>query len=136
MEPVAINYLAVIVAAVAYSVLGVLWYSPVLFGSAWLKGIGKTKEQMAGGPVVLNYVIGFICAFLASYGIARIMLWTGRNSIAEGIVIGLLAGVCFVVATMLMNDLFERRSKGLTAVNVLYHLLGLIVAGIIVGAWR
>ena len=130
------NYLAVIVAAVAYFIIGALWYSPVLFGSAWMKGIGKTKEQLAGGSAIGNYLTGLITAFLVCYGLARLMLWTGRTSIAEGIVLALLAGVCFVMATMLMNDTFEKRPCGLTAINVLYHWVGLIVAAVILGAWR
>ena len=45
MESMAINYWAVLVAAVAYMILGAIWYSPILFGSAWMRLIGKTKEQ-------------------------------------------------------------------------------------------
>jgi len=131
-----INYLAVIVAAVAYFVIGALWYSPVLFGKTWMKGIGKTPEQMAGGSAILNYLMGLITAFIASYGVARVMLWSGRSSIGDGIITGVLVGVCFVLATMLMNDIFEKRPKGLTAINVLFHIVGLVVAGIIIGAWH
>ncbi len=136
MEPVTINYLAVIVAAVAYFVIGALWYSPALFGKTWMKGIGKTKEQMAGGSAVLNYLMGLITAFFASYGVARIMLWSGGSSIRDGIITGLLVGVCFALATMVMNDIFEKRPKSLTVINGLYHIVALVVAGIIVGAWR
>jgi len=135
MEATAINYLAVLVAGVAYMILGALWYSPVLFGSAWMKGIGKTKEQVTKDASFLNYLIGLVGAFIASYGIARIMLWTGRGSVADGIVIGLLAGICFVLTTMGINDTFEKRPAGLTIINILYHIVGFIVAGIIIGAW-
>jgi len=44
-----INFLSILIAAVAYMVLGALWYSPILFGDAWTKGIGKTKAQIAAG---------------------------------------------------------------------------------------
>ena len=43
MESMGINYWAVLVAGVAYMVLGAIWYTPALFGNAWLKAIGKTK---------------------------------------------------------------------------------------------
>lgn len=136
MEPITINYLAVVVAAVVYFVIGALWYSPALFGTAWMRGIGKTKDQMAGGSAALNYLMGLITAFIASYGVARIMVWSGGNSIRDGIITGILVGVCFVLATMFMNDSFEKRPMGLTIINVLYHIVGLLVAGIIIGAWR
>ena len=34
------NWLAVLVAAVAYFMLGALWYSKALFGNAWIKYSG------------------------------------------------------------------------------------------------
>lgn len=135
MEPVGINYLAVLIGAVAYMTLGALWYSPVLFAKAWMKGIGRTKEQVESGASPINYVVGLVTAFIASYGIARIMLWTGRHSIADGIVIGLFIGICFVFTSLGVNDTFEKRPKLLTAINVLYHTLGFIIIGIIIGAW-
>ncbi len=87
MEPVAINYLAVIVAAVAYLIIGWLWYSP-LFGSAWMKAIGKTKEQVAADASAVNYIVALITSFIASYGIARIMLWYGGDTMRDGIMVG------------------------------------------------
>jgi hypothetical protein len=136
MEPAGINYLAVIVAAVAYMILGALWYSPVLFGNAWMRSIGKTKEQVTADFSPLNYLWALIASFLASYGIARIMLWTGSQGIGDAIKIAIVAGICFVVATMGVNDIFEGRKKGLTLINVLYHILGFIIAGIIIAAWQ
>jgi len=135
MEMGSVNFLSVIVAAVAYMALGAIWYSPALFGNAWMKGIGKTKEEVKAGASPMNYVFALILSFIAAYGIARIMVWTNRGSISDGIVIGLLAGVCFVLSTMGVNDIFENRPKSLCAINILYHIVGFIVIGIIVGAW-
>ncbi len=129
-----INYLAVVVAAIAYMILGAIWYSPILFGKAWMTGIGKTKEQLAVGSA-MKYLWGLVFSFIAAYGIARLMLWTGRDTVADGIVIGLLAGICFVMTTMGINDTFEGRPSGLTMINILYHIVGFLVIGIILGAW-
>lgn len=136
MEAHGINFLAVAIAAVAYMILGALWYSPVLFGKAWLAGIGRTKEQATQDFSPVNYLWAFISAFLASYGMARLMLWTGRSSVSEGITIGLVVGLCFVFASFWVNDSFEKRPFPLTLINVLYHLSGLILAGVIIALWR
>ena len=132
----AINYLAVIAGAVAYMVVGFIWYSPVLFGAAWMRGIGKTKEQLAAGATALNYILALILGFIASYGIARIMIWSGGASITDGIMTGLVVSVCFVLTTFFVNDIFERRPAGLTFINVLFHIVALVVIGIIIGAWH
>jgi hypothetical protein len=135
MESGSVNFLSILVAAAAYMILGAVWYSPVLFGNSWMRLIGKTKEQVAKDFSPINYFWALVTSFVAAYGIARIMVWSGRQSVSDGIVVGLLAGVCFVLTTMGVNDIFEGRSKGLTVVNALYHIAGFIVVGIIVGAW-
>ena len=136
MEIMTMNYWAVLVAAVVYMILGALWYSPALFGKAWMKSIGKTKEQVTADASAANYIIGIIGSFIACYGIARLMLMTGRTSITDGIMMAVLVGVCFVLTAFSINDTFEKRPCGLTVINILYHLVGFTVAGIIIGAWR
>jgi Protein of unknown function (DUF1761) len=135
METVSINFLAVFVAGVAYMILGALWYSPLLFGNAWMKGIGKTKEQVAKDFSPVNYILAIILSFIAAYGIARLMLWSGGNTVVDAIKISIVCGVCFVLATIGVNDVFEKRVKCLTVINILYHLVGFIVIGIILAVW-
>jgi hypothetical protein len=136
MVSTGMNYWAILVSAIAYMALGALWYSPILFGNAWMKGIGKTKEQVNTDFSPLNYLWAIIAAFLSAYGIARIMTWSGGESIKDGIILALMAGVTFVLATMVVNDTFEKRPRSLTFINVFYHVAGFILCGIIIGAWR
>ena len=130
-----VNYLAVLVAAVAYWVLGALWYSGPLFGRAWMRGIGKTEEQIRSEFSPLNLLWAFILGFIAAYGIARIMAWTGGASVSAGIEIGLLTGVSFGVATLATHDVMEGRPRVLTAINALYTILGFLLMGLIIGLW-
>ena len=136
MESTAINYLAVLVAGVVYTALGALWYSPVLFGNAWMKGIGKTKEQVAADYTAISMLWGLIGSLIAAYGIARVLLWRGTISVVDGLVVALLAAVCFVGTTLAVNNIFEKRPCSLFFVNWLYYLVGFAIMGIIIGAWR
>ena len=136
MEPIGINYLSVLVAGVAYMVLGAIWYSSAIFGKAWMKGIGKTKEQVTKNFSVISYIWTLIASFVLAYGVARIMLWHGTTSIGGGVLVGVLVGVCFVLTTFSINDSFERRPLGLTIGNILYHMIGLAIVGIIIAAWK
>ena len=45
METIPINYVAVLVAAVANMILGSLWFGPI-FGKMWVKASGMTREKM------------------------------------------------------------------------------------------
>jgi len=136
MEHAAINYWAVLVAGIAYMIIGALWYSPALFGKAWMKGIGKTREQITADFSPVNYFLALIFSLVAAYGIARVMSWSNGSTISDGILVSVLAGVCFVFPSMGVNDIFENRPRGLTFVNIFYHIVGFAVMGIIIGAWR
>ncbi len=101
-----------------------------------MRGIGKTKEQVTADFSPINYLWGFITAFFASYGIARIISWTGGDSLGDALKISLLVGVCFVAAAMWVNDKFEARPAMLTLINIFYHLTGFMIAGIIISLWN
>ena len=47
-----INYLAVVVCTIIAMAVGALWYSKVLFGNAWMKGVGLNPEDVKKGDIV------------------------------------------------------------------------------------
>ena len=136
MESGHVNFLAVLVSAAVYWILGAFWFSKALFGKTWAKGIGKTEEELKQGFSKLAFLWSFVWSFIAAYGVARLMVWTGGSTVGDGFIVGLLVGISFVLATMVINNLFERRPKSLILINALYHIVALVVSGVIIGAWR
>ncbi len=78
-----------------------------------MKAIGKTKEQVAAGASALNYIVALITSFIASYGIARIMVWYGGDYDARRNNGGCLVAICFILTSVFVNDTFEKRPTGL-----------------------
>lgn len=136
MSASGVNYWAVLVGAVVYFILGALWYAKGVFGKTWMQAVGKTEEQLKAAFSPWKFVWTFIGSLLAAYGLARIMSWIPGVSLSTGIMVGLLAGICFVLAPMSINDVMEGRPCKLTTVNILYHMVGFVLMGIIIGAWR
>ena len=70
METLHFHYPAVIAAALISFVIGGLWYSPILFSSAWMKACGITEAQaksmnvarVFGLALLANLVMGGILA--------------------------------------------------------------------------
>ena len=46
LPSVTVNYVAVVGAAVVSFIIGMLWYSPLLFGNAWMKAGGFSKKDI------------------------------------------------------------------------------------------
>ena len=73
------NYLAVFVAAIAYWLLGALWYG-VLFGEAWMALEHMTEEQARSMNPVLPYLITLVLNVLIAYALAQICIWRNADT--------------------------------------------------------
>ncbi len=86
------NYLAVVVCAVVYWLLGGLWYG-LLFSKQWMALENMTEAQARSMNVALPYVITFILNLLISYVLAQLCLWRNANTAGRGAAIGVLLWV-------------------------------------------
>ena len=131
-----LNWLAVLVATIAYFALGAIWYAQGVFGKAWMRGAGVTiPEGQRPGPEV--FVVPLIANVLATITTAAIATATGSNTVGEGIVLGLMVGIGFAVGLTLLTAYLEQRPEPTTYlwVNSGYHIVGLVIVGIIVSVW-
>lgn len=135
MAAVHINYLAVIVCALASMIIGSLWYGP-LFGKAWMKEVGKTKEELtADFNPMKTYGQALIGSFFTILILAYLISLTGALEIIDGIRIALATWFGFTLATGYVTALFEGSSKKLLLINAFYNLAVLLVSAIIIILW-
>jgi hypothetical protein len=128
------NYGAVAVSAVAYWMLGALWYG-VLFGQRWMALEGITMEQAKNMNPVLPYVVTLILNLLIASVLAQLCLWRNANTAMRGLGTGALLWIGIVGPITFTTYLYEMRSKTLFAINEFYSLVGLCLMGVILGAW-
>ena len=128
------NYGAIVVSAVAYWMLGALWYG-VLFGQRWMALEGITMEQAKSVNPVLPYVITLALNLLMAFVLAQLCLWRNANTAARGAAIGVLLWIGIVGPIVLTTYMYEMRPKELFAINEFYPLVGLCLMGVILGAW-
>ncbi len=129
----AINWLAVVTAAVSSLVLGGVWYG-ALFGNAWLKAAGLTREHAMGGNKALMFGGTFALSLIAA---ATFAMFLGPDVNAmTGTLYGLCAGLCWVAASYGISYLFERRPLALWLINGGYHAVQFTLIGLILGASR
>lgn len=128
------NYLAVVVAAIAYFVLGGLWYG-VLFHKAWMDLENMAIEQAWSVSHLVHYGVSFLLELLVAYCLAQICIWRNANTASRGASIGVIIWVGFVGPLAFMTYMFEMRPKALFAINEFYPLAGLILMGAILGGW-
>lgn len=130
------NHLAVIVAAVVFFVLGAAWYT--VLSVPWAAGIGKTMEQLAreNGGSPMPYVVGFLAVLVMCYTLNSLLNRLADTTATSGAKVGAFVALGFVAANIALNYGFESRGVTLWTINSGYVLVGLTIAGAIIGGWR
>jgi len=128
------NYAAVVVAAVAYWILGALWYG-VLFNKPWMALEHITVEQAQNVSPVIPYIVSFLLELLIAYSLAQLCIWRNANTAGRGASVGVLMWIGFIGPISFMNYMFEMRPRTLFAINEFYPLAGLVLMGAIIGGW-
>ena len=132
-----VDYLAVVLGALAAQVLGFLWYGK-LFYKPWVAARAlDPSEGENPGPVI--YVVPLICALLIAYTLARLADMTGAGDIGEGIALGAFVWVGFAGTVQLMQINFsEAKVKRVPtfAIEGGFQLATFVIMGAIIGCFQ
>lgn len=142
MPTVPINYLAVLVAAIAQMAIGSFWFSTKGFGKQWmaLSGItpGNIDAAKAKG-MQKTYAIAFVGSLLMSYILAHALFFASTYLQTSGVSAGLTTGfwnwLGFIAPVTLGSVLWEGKPWKLYALNNAYYLVSLLVMGVILAVW-
>jgi hypothetical protein len=129
-----VNPIAVVVAGVAYWVVQAGWYTA--FAQQWMAGTGRSLTELQQGGAATRYVIALICDIAVAYGVSWVTGLTGERTVPRGVQCAVFLWVFFVAAQLATNYAFENRTMTFFLINAGSALVGMIVIGAIVGAWR
>lgn len=132
-----INWLAVIIAAVAGWLVGAVWYS--VLSKQWLAAQGKTmetaKQDAAGQSLPVLLIIVFVANLIMAVMLSGIMTHVGPFTVRSGMISGALIWFGFVITAIATNYAFQGRKPMLTVIDGGYWLAVLLVVGGILGAF-
>lgn len=132
------NWLAILVASLAYFVIGALWYSKALFGSKWASlikmDLNDPNQKKGMGQMMLA---SFILMLITCIGLSLLIVKVNFDSnYMYGLKIGLLTGICYASSAVSINYVYERKPMALYLINNGYHIAGHVVAATILVMWR
>jgi Protein of unknown function (DUF1761) len=132
-----LNWLHILVAAIAYFALGAIWYS-FLFQKQWIRyhNIDMNNPNGRKGVGAIMFM-SFILMFLVTVGLA-ILIYRGaiNGGATSGVKLGLTTGVFFSAATISITYLYLKRPLGLHFIDGLYHVVGQVIAAVILCVWQ
>jgi hypothetical protein len=132
------NWLSLILAAIVPMVTGFLWYSPWLFGKAWMASIGMTEEKQKEGNMPVIFVISFIMSLLMAFFLTNFNNGIGQegefDTLGHGMAHGVVLSLFLIIPVFVSNGLFEQKGWKNTLINAGYWMLTLAIMGGIVDA--
>jgi len=130
------NYLANLVAAVACFLFEAVWYT--VFLKTWVNGIGRNMDWMeqSRSNVPLQFATALVMAAVMATAISCVTQLTGKQTALRGMKVAAMSWAGFVLTTWSTEYIFEERPISLYFVNAGYWLLGMMLMGAIVGAWK
>lgn len=133
-----LDWLAVIVAALAYFVVGAAWYAPAVFGNVWARAGGfELPQGQRPNPIV--FLTPLLASILAAIALGMIAEATDTDTFGEGVVLGLVTGIGFALGISFVTAQFETTKPNRMvwgAVNGGYHFVGTLIAAVVIAAWR
>ena len=144
MDMNTINWLAVLVAGISAFVLGGVWYSPALFGKAWMSENKMTVEDVKRGNAAKIYGWAFVLSLIMAANLAMYLAdspatcpddCAQRTDVTWGTMAGFLSGL-WPFCGIAIVGLFEHKSARYIFINGGYMLIALTLMGAIIGLWR
>lgn len=136
---VSVNYLAVLLAALATMVVGSIWYAKGVFGRTW----GRLAKVDMTGPVKrgeLVWLLGttFVASLVTAYVLAHVAFLSNQffknGFLQDALATGFWLWLGFVATRFYVHDAFEGRRKKLTVLNAAHELVTILVMAAVIGA--
>jgi hypothetical protein len=135
MQAFPINYVALLAATVVKFLIAFAWFT-FLFGKQWsaLMKLKPNKKDMKK-TMTRGMIIDFVGAFIMAYVLVHAAHYAGAKTWDQGALVGFFNWLGFIGVTTLSSNTWEKRPFKLWLINNGYHLLALLVMGVIVTVW-
>lgn len=132
-----INYWAVIVATLSTMVVGSIWYTPKVFGNAWMR-LAKVTPGEGNSPVraiLVTLVVSFITSWVLAGAIWIAYDFYGGSFLISALFTGAVLWAGLTAARFITHDAFEGRPAKLTLMNCAHELVTILVVALVIGIW-
>ena len=128
-----VTFLPILVAGIANVILGMIWYNPRVFGSAWMAGMTMTPEMAEKGKkrMPLMALISFLAAMVVAYVMNYFGIAWGVFDWIGAVELGFWCWVGFVAPTMLGMVLWEMKPVKYYAIVSGFWLVSFIMIAVI-----
>ena len=129
-----LNFLAILIAALAAFAWGALYYTSL--SKQWLAAVGLSKEQIQTARSPMPFVISFVALAIMAWVLAGTLghLGPGQVTLKNGIISGLFLWLGFIATTVFVNNAYPGRKYSLSVIDSIHWLGVVVIEGAVIGA--
>jgi hypothetical protein len=124
------NYLAILIAALAAYAWGAAYY--MTLSKQWLAAVELAEVKRSATPFVLSFIALLVMAFVLAGSIGH--LGPGNVTVKNGIISGVIIWAGFVATTVFVNNAYPGRKYMLSIIDSVHWLGVLVLQGAVLGA--
>jgi hypothetical protein len=128
-----LNWLAVVVATVAWFAFSAIWYSVPPLSNAWQRAAKVTPGD--GPPLAMILIPTFIGYFVTTVVIALLARAIGATDYVDGIALGVALGVGFGVIGAFISQIYEQKGGSYWLINGVNAIIAYSIVAVIVTLW-
>ena len=126
---------AVLAAAIVGMIIGMIWYSPLIFGRIWMQLIHLTEEECKEGMGPRPLFISFASEIMSAYVIALLLAMIQPFSLPAAYVIVGLIVLSAPIPLAINGLLWERRPLRLVIINFGHTLVSTLGVVTVLHTW-
>lgn len=130
-----LNYLAVLVGALAAFFAGWLWYSPFLFGKVWMKLKGIKQKDMKADNMPLRMLGGVVAALVTAYVLAYFMADAGVADVGGALELAFWLWLGFTAPVMFGAVLWDNKPFAVYAIDAVYRYVAFGIMALVIVSW-
>lgn len=129
-----LNWLAILVATVAWFAFSAIWYSIPPLSKAWAAA-ARVDTTGDGPPLALLFIPTLIGYFVTSIVIGLLVAATGTETLSDGIVLGIVLGIGFGMVGALVNQVYESKGNSYFLINGINAVIAYAIVAAILAVW-
>lgn len=128
------NYLAILIAAIAAFGWGAAYYTTL--SKQWLAAVGMTLEQMQTRRAPTPFIISFVALLVMAWVLAGTLGHLGPDQVTlkNGIISALFLWLGFIATTVFVNNAYPGRKYSLSLIDSIHWLGVAVIQGAVIGA--
>lgn len=125
------NIGGIILSVIAYILIGMFWYSQLLFGNLWSKLTNIKPEKIDKEKMNITYGVSAFACLLTAVILDFLQTQFDVQTLAQALFLGFVLWFGFTFTSTLVNNMYQSKQFMLTVIDSGYQLVTILVMSII-----